>query len=123
MAKKTLYTGFSTTSPETSFRLTDIELIKRDLLNHIYTIKGERPMRPNWGTRIPMLAFEPLDQTTIDIVKEDLTEVVNDEPRVKLIDMAVLALPDNSAIVAFLDLLYVELGVQETMNLSIALST
>lgn len=97
--------------------LTNQNLVKQDLLNHIYTIKGERPHLPDFGTRIPLIAFEPLDQKTLKVVEEDLRAVIDYDPRVRLMDMVVSALPDNNAIVAFVDLLYVELDVQETLKL------
>jgi phage baseplate assembly protein W len=99
------------------FSTADIETVKRDLLNHIYTIPGERVMQPNFGTRIPLMQFEPLDEKSIQIIKDDLTAVVNYDPRVRLIDIAVLALPNNNAIVALLDLEFLKLGITETMKL------
>jgi phage baseplate assembly protein W len=115
------YRGFSTAKQlETrggAFNTADIETVKRDLLNHIYTIPGERVMAPNFGTRIPLMQFEPLDEKSIKIIKDDLTLVMNFDPRVRLIDIAVLALPDNNAIVALVDLEFVKLGVTETMKL------
>lgn len=111
------YIGFSTARAKDGFRLTDQELINQDLLNHIYTLKGERVMMPGFGTRIPLMAFEPLDQRTLDAVEEDLREVVNYDPRVELLDLAVLALPDNNAIIALLDLRYVELNQTDTLRL------
>jgi len=107
----TPYVGFSTFGKDSkSFQLHGKELIVRDLLNHIYTLKGERVMLPDFGTRIPLMAFEPLDQLTLAAVEEDLRAVIEYDPRVELMDIAVLALPDNNAIVALLDLSYVELG-------------
>jgi phage baseplate assembly protein W len=113
------YRGFSTENylKNKTMMLTNQELVKRDLLNHIYTIPGERPHLPNFGTRIPLLVFEPLDQKTISIVKEDLTRVFEYDPRVKLVDMVVNAVPDTNMIAAFVDLLYVELNVTETLHL------
>lgn len=74
-------------------------------------------MMPGFGTRIPLLAFEPLDQQTLTAVEEDLKAVVDYDPRVNLKDLAVMALPDNNAIVAFLDLEYAQLGITETLRL------
>lgn len=114
------YRGFSTAnflSKNKSLALTNKDLVKQDLLNHIYTIPGERPHLPKFGTRIPLLAFEPLDQKTLEIVREDLTMVINYDPRVRLIDMAVTAMPDNNAIAAYVDVLYVELNESETLQL------
>jgi phage baseplate assembly protein W len=97
--------------------VTNEKAITEDLLNHIYTAPGERVMMPTFGTRIPLLAFEPLDETTLGIVETDLRKVFNYDPRVKLLNLAVQALPDNNAIVAWADLQYVELGTTETLKL------
>lgn len=116
-----IYRGFSTahhlTNPANGFTLAGAELINQDLFNHIHTIPGERVMQPSFGTRIPLLVFEPLDATTIAIVEEDLRKVFTYDPRVKLIELAVLALPDNNAIAAIVDLEYIALGTTETLRL------
>jgi phage baseplate assembly protein W len=121
-ARSSTYRGFSTQAHidnrGKTFSTIDIETVKRDLLNHIYTIPGERVMQPDFGTRIPLMAFEPLDTISIQIIKDDLTKVFNYDPRVRLIDIAVLPMPDNNAIVALVDLQYIELDVNETMKLS-----
>lgn len=121
-----IYTGFSTKAMQEtkkSFLVRNMECVKADLLNHIYTIPGERVMNPEFGTRISMLAFEPLDEQTVDIVREDLTKVINYDPRVSLIDMAIMPLPDNSAIIAYVDLLYIELNAQDTIRLDFPLGS
>jgi phage baseplate assembly protein W len=114
-----VYRGFSTANYLTNktMLVTNQELVKQDLLNHIYTVRGERVHLPNFGTRIPLLAFEPLDQKTLAIIREDLTMVFAYDPRVRLIDMAVQAMPDNNMIAVFVDLVYVELNVSETLHL------
>ncbi len=114
-----LYRGFSTENylQNGTFMTTNQELVKRDLLNHIYTIPGERPHLPNFGTRIPLIAFEPLDEATLQIVREDLQKAVAYDPRLQLLDMVVTPLPDNNAIVVYMDVLYIELDVRETLKL------
>lgn len=116
------YLGFSTfNGAKKGFKLTGKDLVIRDLLNHIYTLKGERVMMPGFGTRIPLMAFEPLDKITLSAVEDDLREVISYDKRVELQEIAVLALPDNNAIVALIDLKYVELGgVVETLRLEFA---
>ncbi len=120
---RALYRGFSTgfhyDNPTNGFMTADMETVKRDLLNHIWTIRGERVMFPTFGTSIPLLAFEPLDENTIKVVEDDLREVFAYDPRVELIDLAVTALPDNNAIYALADLRYKELNVTETLRLEI----
>lgn len=116
-----LYRGFSTANylvnKKAGFMLTNQDLVKQDLLNHIYTAKGERPHQPDFGTRIPLLAFEPLDERTIGIIKEDLTAVCEYDPRVQLQGMSVSAIPDQNMVAAYVDLKYLELNTTETIKL------
>lgn len=121
MSEKVIYKGFSTANwtKNKTFVLTNIDLVKQDLLNHIYTLKGERVMMPAFGTRIPMLTFEPNDQQTLAIIEEDLRQVFEYDPRVKLIDLNVLSLPDNNAIIALADLLYVEFNVRDVLRIEV----
>lgn len=117
----TLYKGFSTFDFQARkmFGLYDIELVKRDLLNHIYTIPGERVMMPGFGTRIPTLAFEPNDKEVKSIIEEDLKKVFEYDPRVQLISLEVYNLPDNNAMLALADLLYVEFNVRDVLRIEV----
>jgi phage baseplate assembly protein W len=117
-----IYKGFSTSNWKTSksFVLTDIALVNQDLLNQIWTIKGERVMMPEYGTRIPVLTFEPNDNVTVGIIETDLTAVFNSDPRVKLLSLNISQLPNNNAIIAIANLLYVELQVTGYLNIEIA---
>lgn len=125
MSTLPIYRGFSTANFLTNktFLLTNQELVKQDILNHLFTVKGERVHMPDFGTRIPLLAFEPLDEKTIQIVREDITKVIEYDPRVRLLDMAVLPIPDNNMIVAYVDVLYVELNQKETLKLDFGVNS
>ena len=46
----TRYRGFSTINQVKKFRLTDIELVKRDLINHFGIKKGQKLMNPEFGS-------------------------------------------------------------------------
>lgn len=121
------YRGFSTAfaaqNRARSFATTDFETVKYDLLNHINTIKGERVMQPGFGTRIPLMAFEPLDPTSLQIIEDDLRAVFDYDPRVELIDLAILAVPDSNSVVVMVDLMYLELGTKETLKLDFPVGT
>lgn len=121
MAKRGLYRGFSSYQYETNktFGITDVELVKLDLLNHIFTRKGERVMMPNFGTRIPDLAFEPLDNLTLSILEEDLRTVFAFDPRVQLLSLTITPSYDESSVEASARLLYVELDMQGNLDLNI----
>jgi len=118
---KRLYRGFSSYEYEKTknFQISDLDLVKLDLLNHIFTRRGERVMMPTFGTRIPDMAFEPLDEVTIDIVRNDLMSVFNFDPRVQLLDLAVIPNYDGNALTAAARLLYVELNMVDTLDLNI----
>lgn len=76
------YRGFSTLSQAKKFRLTDIELVKRDLLNHFQIKKGEKIMNPNFGSIIWNMLFEPLTDETKRIILDDVNTIIGYEPRV-----------------------------------------
>lgn len=86
MAQRRLFIGFSTQEMEgkRGWSVTDIDLIKRDLLNEFYTRKGERVMLPTFGTIIWDLLFEPFTDSTQAAVVEDVTRIVGHDSRVRL---------------------------------------
>ena len=120
-----LYKGFSTANWLDNKRLTitDIEAVKIDLRNHIFTRLGERVMQPGFGTRIPDLPFEQNDKETIDIIREDLLKVIEYDPRVRLISLDIMPLPDNNTILAIVEVLYVELNVQGELRIDVKAGT
>ena len=120
-ANNIFYRGFSTANwkASKSLTLTNVDLVKQDLINQIFTIKGERVMLPNFGTRIPLLAFEPNDEQTRAIIEQDLTAVFNYDPRVTLLSLNILTLPDNNAILALADLFYVQFNVTDVLQIDI----
>jgi phage baseplate assembly protein W len=121
-----LYRGFSTANflqdKKAGFMLTNLELVKQDLLNFIYTVPGERVGMPSFGTRIPLLTFEQADQKTLEIIKADLQKAVDYDPRLQLKDLSIQVLPDNNMIAAFMDLYYVELNITETLKLEFSMT-
>lgn len=80
----TRYNGFSTIDQTKKFRLTDLELIKRDLLNHFAIRKGEKLMNPNFGSIIWNILFEPLTADVKALIVEDIQRVSSYDPRVRV---------------------------------------
>ena len=122
LARTGLYKGYSSFEFEASgsFRLIDIELVKLDLLNHIFTRKGERVNMPRFGTSIPDLVFEPLDEETLDTIESELTFVFEYDPRVELLNLTVTPNVDGNSVTAAARLLYIELDTEDLMNLNIS---
>lgn len=116
-----LYKGYSFSQFERnkSIKLYDVELIKKDLYNNIFTRRGERVKMFSYGTRIPDLVFEQLDDRVLDIIDYDLREVVDNEPRVNLIDLKVVPLYDRNVVVAIMQLQYIELNFTDQFDIKI----
>jgi len=84
------FKGFSTVDRRGgNFKLYDIELAKRDLLNEFYTRKGERLMSPTFGSIVWDLLFDPMTEETTELIKEDTLRIVTKDPRLELRDFAV----------------------------------
>ena len=65
-----IYKGFSTIGKvRAPYTAIDGELIKIDLLNELKARKGERVMRPNFGTTIYDILMNPLDEFVIEGIK------------------------------------------------------
>lgn len=116
-----IYKGFSTANwlENGNLLISDIETIKEDLKNHIFTRYGERVMQPGFGTRIPDMTFEPNDEETIDIIREDVLKVIEYDPRVSLVSLNVLPIPDNNTILIIAVVNYVEFNVQGELNIDV----
>jgi len=121
MPRQNIYKGYSSFEFEKSksFSLRDVELVKMDLLNHIYTQKGTRIMMPTFGTIIPELVFEPLDEDTIDEVREDIKSVFDYDPRVEILKLGVFPDFNTNSLFVEATLLYVELDTVDDFNLNI----
>ena len=84
------FRGFSTYNRKgPPFTLEGIELIKQDLLNNFLTRRGERPMRPEYGTIIFDMLMEPFDDQTERAILNDVEDIVTADPRVQLVNMDV----------------------------------
>jgi phage baseplate assembly protein W len=79
-------------------------------------------MMPTFGTRIPLLTFEPNDENTRKIIEDDLRYVIEYDPRVRLVDMQVVSLTDNNVILGLVDVFYLEFGVQDMLKIEVKTS-
>lgn len=78
------YKGFSTINADfAGSKLTDNDLIKRDLLNHFAIRKGEKLMNGEFGTSLRDLIMDPLTDETKAIVIQEVNAVVDNDPRVR----------------------------------------
>lgn len=115
------YIGFSTKNFFTTrtFQLVDVNLVKQDIINHIFTRLGDRVMMPTFGTTIPDLVFEPLDEKTIRLVHDQVLQVIQFDPRVTIQSFTVEPNFESQSITAAADLFYIELNITDSLNLNI----
>jgi phage baseplate assembly protein W len=85
MARR-LVIGFSTQEMQgkRGWTVYDIDLIKRDLLNHFHTRKGERVMLPTYGTIIWDKLFDPFTEMVKQEIVDDVIRIVRTDTRVSL---------------------------------------
>lgn len=83
------YRGFSTLTKSRNCRLTDFELIKQDILNHFNIRKGEKLMRPDFGTIIWNVLFEPFTEDLKAVITEDVKAIASYDPRVSFDNIVV----------------------------------
>ena len=101
------YKGFSTQAGSTNFRLTDFNLIKQDILNHFNIRKGEKLMRPNFGTIIWNVLHEPFTEDLKSVITEDVKAIASYDPRVSF---------DNIIITEFDQGLQIELQLRYVLT-------
>ncbi len=125
MAKRNMYKGisFANFSRNKNLKLFDVDLIKKDILNNIFTRRGERVKMFSYGTRIPDIVFEPLDEIALGVIEEDIQHVINNEPRVNLVDKRIVPLYDRNVVVVTLTLYYLEIDFTDTLSVNITFVT
>lgn len=114
--KKKLFVGYSTVVTNSKVQqFADIELVKRDLLNHFYTRRGERVMMPTYGCGIWDQLFEPFDEVTKETIIYECTQVINADSRVSLQSINVTEFEHGLQVQ--MDLLYIPYNAIETFSL------
>jgi phage baseplate assembly protein W len=84
------YRGISTIADaKGSFTLYDLGLIKQDLLNHLHIRQGEKLENPEFGCLIWDALFEPLTEDLKKVIADNVTEIMNYDPRVSVDNLVV----------------------------------
>lgn len=120
--RKAFFTGFNTVDKTAGpYTLTNIDLVKRDLMNHFNTHMGSRVMRPNYGTRIYEYLFDPFDDYTRSAIMEDAVRVIQAEPRVELVNIDVYR--DEHALTVLITLLFKPEAVTEELYVTYSVAS
>lgn len=109
------YRGFSTVGRVKKFRLTDFELIKQDLINHLHIRKGEKLMNPNFGTIIWNVLNEPFTEELKKLIIDDIKAVASYDPRLAIDNVIITAY--EQGLMIQLELSNLRTNQTELMNL------
>ena len=110
------YKGISTVnSDNNSFNLYDIALIKQDIINHFHIRVGEKLENPTFGTIIWDVLFEPMTEALKNAIANNVTEVINYDPRVQVEQVTVDTY--ESGILIECTLTYLPYNISESMRL------
>jgi phage baseplate assembly protein W len=75
------------------------EHIKQSLRALLLTARGERVMRPEFGSGLGIFIFEGIDATTASLIKSEVeSAVARFEPRVELLDVQVAHNPRDPGV-------------------------
>ena len=78
--------------------LKNADAIARSVRNIVMTYPGEKFFQPDFGSRVSRLLFENVDDITASQIQEEIEFSINNyEPRVKLLDVQVIADNDNAS--------------------------
>lgn len=110
------YRGFSTLVNAKKYVLNDFDLAKQDLINYFNIRKGEKLMQPSFGTSIWNMLFNPLDDATQQAIQDDITKIVNYDPRLKVDSISVAQ--QTTGFLIQITLTYVTTNQTETLSLN-----
>jgi phage baseplate assembly protein W len=111
------FIGYSTVDIEFgSVTLTDVNLAIRDLYNHFYTRRGERLGEPDFGSIIPLMVFEQLDEISVFEIEQDVRNIINSDPRWEFINLKT-EIGQNS-VACIVEIRYVPTTQVETLYLN-----
>ena len=111
-----LYTGFNSRNKTTGFKLYDVDLVKQDILNHFNIKKGQKLENPSFGTIIWDMLYEPMNEVNKKAINEDVTRIVNADPRVSVTRVQVDA--TDQGIRIEVELAYLNTNVSEKMSIN-----
>lgn len=94
----------------------DIEvLVKHSIYQILGTHIGERVMVPEFGSRLPELLFEPIDDITVALARTYTIEAIERwEPRVELNEVAVNVNPDANRVEVFGQYVIINRGIVDS---------
>ena len=110
------YRGFSTLVNKKKYSLTDYNLAKQDLINYFSIKKGNKLMQPSFGSIIWEQLFEPLTDSTREIISSDITRIIGYDPRLRVNNVTVVE--EDYGIMVQIELTYIPTDQTELLSLN-----
>lgn len=99
--------GYTTVGTKSTTKtLTGLELAKQDLSNHFSIRKGEKWTNPEFGSNLPFLVFQPLDDITVDEINQEIMDIVSYDPRFQLSNTQSVITEDQNYVYITVELTY-----------------
>lgn len=123
--KNELYSDFLTnlnTHPVSreTLRYVNETAVTRSIRNLLNTQQGERLYQPDVGSNVRKLLFEPIDDTTTDILASTIRDTLNAyEPRAKVLNIQVI--PDEGRNRYVVTVVYMLINKQDPISVNITL--
>ena len=92
-----------------------MQIIKQDIINHFHIRQGEKLENPEFGTIIWDILFEPFTDDLKQLIIEDVSEIINYDPRVNVDSVTVDTY--ESGIQIDCTLTYLPYSITETMRI------
>lgn len=81
---------FTQTATKDVAKRVDVNAVKQSLKNLLFIRRGEKPFRPEIGSDLHKVLFEPMDFLTVDLMRDVIKDVIKKfEPRVTLQDVEI----------------------------------
>lgn len=91
-------------------------LVRQSIYQILGTRIGERIMLPDFGSRLPELLFEPIDEVTISLARVYTIEAIEKwEPRVSLNEVSVTINPDSGWVEVYADYVITNRGIVDSV--------
>lgn len=108
------YKGFNSSDSKNGYKSFDIELVKRDIINHFYIRKGEKLQNPDFGTIIWDILFEPFTDEVKQLISKDVEAIINYDPRISVNSITIDSTEQGIRIEA--DITYLPFNIVERMS-------
>jgi phage baseplate assembly protein W len=74
----------------------DLGAIKNSIINIFLTIPGQKILNPFFGSNLTQYLFQPCDEDTANLIGQHIQECITTfEPRVSILQINVIAMPDS----------------------------